>query len=153
MSQWSSSSTEAWEETNSNFPPLTWASSVFEADKLSALQSITAPAAATSAPNVPSMSLAAKRRDESVPELPGLQQVSQRRKSGTGSAYLLVLNPFSSPLLPLPQVNTLPGQDIADMTGSTLEPNATITRPGLSFKEALLSHGQLPLLKPAPPRF
>lgn len=61
--------------------------------------------------------------------------------------------PFPSLLLLLPQVNTLPGQDIADMTGSALKPNAAITRPGLSFKEALLSPRQFPLLKPAPPRF
>lgn len=73
MSQRSSSLTEAWEETNSNFPHLILASTVSEADKLSALQSITAPTAAASAPNVPSMSPVAERRDKSVPELPGLQ--------------------------------------------------------------------------------
>lgn len=62
----------------------------------------------------------------------------------------MVNSPSLSPLLPLPQLDTLHGRDVADMTGPRIKPNAAITQPGKSFKDALLYLGRVPSTKAAP---
>lgn len=106
----------------------------------------------------PKCSITAPRRAAQWNATPWPDSRSSAEKPAEQEIWKKIFLPLSAvhgkqslpPLLPLPRLDTSQRQDIDDdMTGLAIKPNATITRPAMTFKEALITPG-LPLQKPAP---